>query len=147
MALVAISLPSLNPRSQVESPGVSLFVVEKAGEEWKRIKKKDSQRNLSFSSSGIQHFTQHSDGRLFCLEWELKVSEDREDPFSHARCFEPKDKVCWRSQRWGWKRPFIHLGSWGTSVLGWEKAAQITQEVLAVHSLQPKLCQWYHLDV
>lgn len=30
---------------------------------------------------------------------------------------------------------------------GLEEAAQITQEVLAVHSLEHKLCQWHHLDV
>lgn len=43
---VAISLASLNPRSQVEPPGVSLLVVEKAAEELKRIKKKEEELKL-----------------------------------------------------------------------------------------------------
>lgn len=51
----------------MEFLGVSLLAVEKAAEELQRVKKKDSQRNLSFSFSGsvtaVQDFTQHSDRR------------------------------------------------------------------------------------
>lgn len=46
---MAISLASLNSRSQVESPGVSLLAVEKAAEELKRIKKKEEELKLFLS--------------------------------------------------------------------------------------------------
>lgn len=31
------------------------------------------------------------------------MSEEKEGPFSHARCFKPENKVCWRSRRSSWK--------------------------------------------
>lgn len=31
------------------------------------------------------------------------MSEEKKGPFSHARCFKPEDKVCWRSGGSTWK--------------------------------------------